>query len=107
MIGLRGSEKEPHFDYLGKYETEKRSILSASLNAGSPSRQVTTTLGGLGCFCTLSTERSLYRGLLVPECHVIMLACTMQTTELPLWAIGGLYDSVERASKGTLYLFIM
>ena len=45
--------------------------------------------------------RSLHRGLLVPECCVIKLACTMQTTQFPLWAMGGLYYNFKRAIKAS------
>ena len=48
----------------------------------------------------LHTSWSLHRILQVPEFCVIELSCTMQTTQLPLWVMGGLYYRFERAWKG-------
>ena len=43
--------------------------------------------------------QSLHRILLDPGCHVIELACTLQTTQLPIWAVSGLSYRFERTRK--------
>ena len=50
--------------------------------------------------------QSLNRVLLVPECCVIKLASIMQTTQLPLWNMGGLLHRFGRAEKGLIFILM-
>ena len=43
---------------------------------------------------------SLHLMLMVPQCCVIKLACTMQKTQLPVWVMGAVYNRFEGAPEG-------